>query len=463
MVLAAAGVHTLNPGTGTRQAAPYFSSQAAEPWRATKIPCLTSLRFFAASMIVVVHSRGLFGFRNDYHGMYGVLVQGVSFFFVLSGFILAYVYPRLDDWSSRKHFLCARFARIWPAHMTAFFLFLFLLPRSLWVLPGVSAKLVALTHIFMIQSWFGQQEYFFAFDAPSWSIATEFFFYLMFPLLIHRWSRNWWIKLGCSCLVLISLIAICNYAKVPYNAGNTTGTSIEALIYIHPLPHLFEFTLGMTAALAWSKSKERFSYGRTVGTLVELGAIGLVVLGLACIARAYQDPFHPSYWKAGEVWLGRAGTLWLSHSGAAPLFALLIFCFAHEKGLISRILSAPFPVLLGEISYSIYLVHWIFLRYYQTKLACISSSWVAGPFAYLIFWLMLLLTCHLIFVSIESPSRRILMQLVTGKNPARAVADPGYTVRFLNRYLGIFVECIFLFALALSVWLVAHSHPCELQ
>jgi len=462
MGLAAARIHTLNPAIDAQQSAPNVSSQAAGPWRTGKIPCLTALRFFAASMIVVVHSRGLFGFRHDYHGMYGVLVQGVSFFFVLSGFILTYVYPRLDDWTSRKHFLQARFARIWPAHITAFFLFLFLLPRPLWVLSGVNARLVAFTHVFMVQSWFGQQKYFFAFDAPSWSIATEFFFYLMFPLLIHRWSRNWWIKLGCSCLVLVSLIGICNYVNMPYNTGSATGSSVEALIYIHPLPHLFEFTLGMTAALAWSKTRERFSYGKGMGTLVELGAICLVVLGLFCIARLYQDPSNPSYWKAGEVWLGRAGTLWLCHSGAAPLFAFLIYCFAHEKGFISRMLSAPFPVLLGEISYSVYLVHWIFLRYYQTRLACISSSWVAGPFAYLIFWLMLLLTCHLIFISIESPSRRILMQLGNGKGLARVPANSGHSVRFLNRSPGIFVECIFLLMFALSIWFVTHSHPCTL-
>jgi len=85
MDLAAARTRPLNPMAQTVLAAPASPSQAAGPPRAAKIPCLTSLRFFAASMIVVAHSRGLFGFGNDYHGMYGVLIQGVSFFFVLSG------------------------------------------------------------------------------------------------------------------------------------------------------------------------------------------------------------------------------------------------------------------------------------------------------------------------------------------------------------------------------------------
>jgi peptidoglycan/LPS O-acetylase OafA/YrhL len=75
---------------------------------------LTSLRFFAAYLIILYHSVGLFGIERI-----GVnLGQGVSFFFVLSGFILTYVYPRLDSWTDIRQFWRARFARIWPAYIT---------------------------------------------------------------------------------------------------------------------------------------------------------------------------------------------------------------------------------------------------------------------------------------------------------------------------------------------------------
>src|SRR5882762_3313186 len=84
-----------------------------------KLDALTTLRFFAAAMIVVHHSRGNFGIPSDW-AVHLPLDQGVSFFFVLSGFILVYVYPRLDTWDARRKFWLARFARIWPAHITAF-------------------------------------------------------------------------------------------------------------------------------------------------------------------------------------------------------------------------------------------------------------------------------------------------------------------------------------------------------
>jgi peptidoglycan/LPS O-acetylase OafA/YrhL len=53
-----------------------------------KLDALTSLRFFAAAMIVVHHGHRVFGSMGLAESL--PLDQGVSFFFVLSGFILAY-------------------------------------------------------------------------------------------------------------------------------------------------------------------------------------------------------------------------------------------------------------------------------------------------------------------------------------------------------------------------------------
>ena len=82
-----------------------------------KIDALTGLRFFAGIAIVIhhLHQFGLPAYVLD--GW--LLNNGVSFFFVLSGFILTYVYPTLETHHAVQRFWIARVARIWPAHMAA--------------------------------------------------------------------------------------------------------------------------------------------------------------------------------------------------------------------------------------------------------------------------------------------------------------------------------------------------------
>ncbi len=154
---------------------------------AEKLHPLTTLRFFAAAMIVVYHSAGLFGFPEQFHiNIY--LDQAVSFFFVLSGFILTYVYPRLDTFRDCRRFWFARFARVWPAHIAAFIFFGCLLGFSVSTSTSV---LVTAFNLLLVQAWIPIEKIFFSYNPVSWSISTELAFYLAFPVLIRNWERTW--------------------------------------------------------------------------------------------------------------------------------------------------------------------------------------------------------------------------------------------------------------------------------
>ena len=98
----------------------------------------------------------------------------MSFFFVLSGFILVYVYPSLDTFSDIRRFWVARFARLWPVHFAAFLLLVVLLHKGL--------SLSALLNLAMINSWIPFIPYYMSYNWVSWAIATEFAFYLSFSL-----------------------------------------------------------------------------------------------------------------------------------------------------------------------------------------------------------------------------------------------------------------------------------------
>jgi peptidoglycan/LPS O-acetylase OafA/YrhL len=111
----------------------------------------------------------------------------MSFFFVLSGFILVYVYPSFDRISDIRRFWVARFARLWPVHFAAFLLLVVLLHK------GLSWR--AVLNLAMINSWIPFTRSYMSYNWVSWAIATEFAFYLLSPFLLYKWERTWFIKL----------------------------------------------------------------------------------------------------------------------------------------------------------------------------------------------------------------------------------------------------------------------------
>jgi peptidoglycan/LPS O-acetylase OafA/YrhL len=125
-------------------------------------------------IVILEHLSGMFGFYDSTFLRNLALWQGVSFFFVMSGFILTYVYPDLPSTEDRNRFLVTRIARIWPTHLVAFLLSLALFP-FLFRMPNF--LLAAAVNLTLIQSWLLIPGCGFTFDGPSWSISTEFFFY----------------------------------------------------------------------------------------------------------------------------------------------------------------------------------------------------------------------------------------------------------------------------------------------
>ena len=97
---------------------------------------LTSLRFIAASSIVFSHTNHHFGLNYQDAQIQSLGIM-VSFFFVLSGFILASVYPTLDSRGAVRSYIIARVARIWPAHLVAFAFVLLTTQTFTSILPTV--------------------------------------------------------------------------------------------------------------------------------------------------------------------------------------------------------------------------------------------------------------------------------------------------------------------------------------
>lgn len=359
-----------------------------------KLHALTSLRFFAAAMIVMLHAQGYFGVVKPLARF--TLTQGVCFFFVLSGFILTYAYPSLDIRGARR-FLVARVARIVPLHVMAFLLYVLVLPA--WYRDSVSRDThgTGLLTLFLLHAWVPVYQVQTAFNGVSWSLSVELFFYVCFPFLLWRWRRTWRVKLAVSFLLVCGAILIANrgLAHLP------RGAEVRDIVYFYPLARLWEFVVGVATAHLWRYLRPRIRYGRWIGTALEVAVIAMtlvIMLESGAWAR-----------RAGHVGLiGPGGEAWLASSGFVCLpFAALICVMAFEWGGVARLLSCRPLVLLGEISFSLYLLHLLVCHYYVIH----PEPFIAFPawLLYLGYWLIVLLMAYVGWSVVEVPCRRTIV------------------------------------------------------
>lgn len=350
-----------------------------------KLGQLTALRFVAAAMVVMCHMQGAFGFtvgpRLD------CLAAGVSFFFVLSGFILAYVYPELRTRGEIAGFLRARVARVWPGHVATFLL-------AMWLLDLPWHATTALPNLMLVQAWnpLAPGTFYYSYNSPSWSLSTELFFYLAFPFLISSWDRKCLPRILLSAAVLATIIVYVNWKDIA-DGG-------PSFLYVNPAARIFEFVFGMLLQHFWKRCRRRLDWSVGPATVFEIGAIG------CCALSVFLAPGVARH--LDSAWTGPAFSAWLYSSGSMFAFGLMIFVMAVGRGAVSRFLARPWCVVLGEMSFAVYLLHQIFLRYHQANIARLPHGSDAAEF--LLFWVILLASSYTMWTCVEKPARRAILR-----------------------------------------------------
>jgi peptidoglycan/LPS O-acetylase OafA/YrhL len=373
-----------------------------------KLNPLTSIRFLAASGVAGGHMFMTFSGKQEQTTM--AWEQMVSLFFVLSGFILAYVYStplKLD----RGRFFLARFARIWPAHVVALLFIWLALPSIIW--PQFTfAKLAA--NLALVHTWVPSPEYWLSFAPASWSISTELGFYLCFPFLIYQLERTWAWKLIGSFVLLVGVILLMKAEQA--HLFRWMGPNWRYWLYVHPLSRLFEFTLGLATFQLWRRFAPKIRAGLVVATIGEGLALGFLFLTMTH-ARMWEAQVSGSGFFCSEL-VG----LWLLTSSSCLGCAGLIFVLALERGLFARLLSYPFLVLLGELSYTIYLIHQPVMVFYWGRRHdfAMFPLWAASG----LIALFILALAYFIWAVIERPCRHFLVNLSPKPDNAAAVELP---------------------------------------
>jgi peptidoglycan/LPS O-acetylase OafA/YrhL len=313
------------------------SNKFVEMRKPARLEALTGLRCFAAINIVLFH------FSNpQWFGIFAPVVNAgfasVSFFILLSGYVLAYNYAakarqgELD----KVRFWEARFTRLYPIYLLSLLLSWQVAPIEYSVHTHRMFWWGMVLSPLLLQGWVPELATFL--NTPAWTMSAESFYYILFPWMA-RWKRPERITLhlakmfGVWMLGLVpgTLYVIFNPDGIAHPDRWSWGPWLQALKYT-PLPHLCSFIFGVLLA--------------SVDGFIERGSRIRILLG----GFGFLSTFS-ILTLAGHIPYA------LLHDGfLMPFFGCMILGLAGNNWLASIFGWRPL-VFIGEASYCLYLLH----------------------------------------------------------------------------------------------------------
>jgi len=318
-----------------------------------QLQSLTPLRGIAALWVVLYHYAVIYFpslHPQTYTQLLGKGYLAVDLFFILSGFVLAHVYREAftqEVSGNYLKFLFARIARLYPLHLFVLALFLTTALASRAVeyassgmvapIPWEGARSLSalVANLFMLQGLKASE---LSWNYPAWSISVEFMAYLAFPFLVPLIFRaGVRTKVALAIALLTALAWLAFWTKDDFNQWDGPRTLLRCLP---------EFTAGMLLYDLYIRRSWPWCLQRDWLFLLILGSL-----------------------------------LLLLHVGAADLLIILLFpavvmAAVSNTGYVAGLANTRPLVWLGNISYSLYLIHG-FVQFLMTKL--LSAVPLASP------------------------------------------------------------------------------------
>lgn len=336
--------------------------------RAAHIQNLTGLRGFAALSVVLLHIR--YGDLANAYGALAILFQtrglGVDIFFILSGFILAYVHGKdFADGIRPKgaiQFWVARLARIYPVHLFMLVITAFILPmHRLYEWSPVDTAYTFYANLFLVHAWGVTPDL--TFNQPSWSISCEWAAYLIFPFLAFFTRR--WGKISFS-LLLLGLALYAPFLQ-PNLLANGVWT-IKCIVYFAAGYCTYQVCHDLPDSRLWRI------------TALAMAPLILLMFWTTSI-QYYFDTLFPFLLIVFIASLFRAGPIW---------------------GY-----SNPVSVYLGKISFSLYMCH-IMVLFVERKLFGMMDLKFEIP--------IIMAFSMLLYHGIEEPARKVIRMVSDGRH-----------------------------------------------
>lgn len=388
--------------------------------RAEDLPALTALRGIAAVLVVLFHF-DIFIARllpDDLTPAFAKLYLMVDLFFVLSGFIMCHVYGRkfADGWCRQTfgQFILARFARIYPLH-----LFSLLLVVGLWALMSVTDsfnRMFEVTYdisalpsqLLLLQAVGFHNEA--TWNSPSWSISTEWIVYFTFPFLAVLLARG-----GRAMPWLLLLASATGYLAIMYYFQPAFWATRWELLGI---PEQYPYPTGIIDVLTGS------AILRCLCGFM-LGMLGYRVYRCSLADTWLTKPYLP--WLLILLLATGWHKAWLPDPLAVLICAVLIVHLAKMPANNSGLNRTGWQ-WLGNISYSLYLLHMpVLLAYIGIRRAIYQSDPAELPMGYdftliqswgllVVMLILVLWFSSLSYRYVEQPSRTWLKQRGRGRS-----------------------------------------------
>ncbi|MBO1269171.1 acyltransferase family protein [Arthrobacter cavernae] len=282
-----------------------------------RLDSLTGLRFFAALAVFGFHGMH-YGVQGDGFALFAAGMSGVSFFYIVSGFVMGWT-AREND--TRTLFYRRRIARIYPSYLVVWAVTLVLMLAGKRDVGAVD--FLPLT---LLQSWVPNETVYFAASAVFWSLSCEAFFYLVFPWIFPTLA-----KLSVrGILVGLSGIVVVLAGLALVLAPAFDSPVVFWFLVIFPPVRLLEFVAGILIARLVQRGF-KFSFPLWAAVVLALGSF---------VAAGYAPP----------TFMRVVVTL-------IP-FMLLVWAAANTDLAGARsVFRSKWVVRLGVWSYGFYLVH----------------------------------------------------------------------------------------------------------
>jgi peptidoglycan/LPS O-acetylase OafA/YrhL len=336
---------------------------------------LDFLRGICALSIMIYHYTGwTFGHYSANSVMGRVGIYGVSLFYVLSGLTMYLVYYKNFTFSKTffKEFYIKRFYRIYPLMWFVIIIsYIIIGTKNNW-----SQQLIIVSGLFSVFDWSAST------PLGMWSIGNELSFYLLLPFIFLSFKKNKYVGIGLSGIVFLCYIYFAYFMFNPLMKGTNEDSN-----YKNPLNQ---------AAL--------FVGGILIGYFFKEKQFKPVFINILCLVGLLLFCYYPCNGELRNAYLGINRLVF-----TFICFIITLSFFKIEFNYVSNKIKGILS-WLGEISYSLYLMHglvWSIVLFTGIKIRYIL------PISFILSFLV----SHFIYKFLESPSRNFGYKLLKNNKP----------------------------------------------